>query len=103
MIKEATTNVLQESLITVCASLLSRLLQEEHDVLPDIFRFGARVVTHEGLAVLGDEELLPIPADVLSLDGAVVKVGRVRKGLARGRAVRLGGDNIIHYSPLSPA
>lgn len=77
------------------------LLQEEHDVFPDIVRLGTRVVTHEGLAALGDEELFPIPTDVLGHDGAVVKIGRVRKGLARGRAVCLGREtNITLLSPV---
>lgn len=95
--------VRQKRLNTVCVSSLRWLLQEKHDVLPDILRLGARVVAHEGLAALGDEELLPIPADVLGLDGAVVEVGRVRKGLARGGAVLLGSRQIRRSSSITPS
>lgn len=76
---------------------LRRLLQEEHDVLPDVLGLGARVIAHEWLAALGDEELFPIPADVLVPHGAVEEVGRVREGLARGRTVRLGSRQTRHY------
>lgn len=92
--------MLQERLNTT--SPLRRLLQEEHDVLPDILRLGARVVAHEWLAALGDEELFPIPADVLGLDGAVVEVGRVRKALARGRAVSLESKQTRYHPLLCP-
>ena len=77
---------------------LSCLLQEKQDVLPDVLRLGARVVSHEGLPALGDEELLPVPADVLGPDGVVVQVGRVGECLARGGAVRLREQtNFYHH------
>lgn len=79
------------------AASLSCLLEKKHDVLPDVLRLGARVVAHEGLPVLGDEELLPVPTDVVGSDGVVVQVGRVGEGLARGGAVLL--QEQTHPSP----
>ena len=82
------------------------MLQEERDVLPDVLRLGARVVPHEGLATLSDEELLPVPADVVGLEGRVGQGGRVGEGQARGGTVRLRSKQARHissscYSPLT--
>lgn len=87
--------VAQGRLNTVCVRPLRWLLQEKHDVLPYILGLGGRVVAHEWLAALSNEKLFPVPTDVLGLDGAVEEGGRVRKGLARGRAVLLESRQTI--------
>lgn len=58
------------------------LQQEERNVALDVFYAGALVVAHVGLPVLGDEKLLPVPADVAVPEGTVEQIVRVREALA---------------------
>jgi len=55
----------------LCQNLNLMTKQEGH-VIANVLRFGTRVIAHEGLAATSDEELLPVPPDVLHMDWTVV-------------------------------
>jgi len=55
----------------LCQNLNLMTKQEGH-VIANVLRLGTRVIAHEGLAATSDEELLPVPSDVLHMDWTVV-------------------------------
>jgi len=64
---------------TSSISSLDFLTKKEGHIIANVLWFGAWVIAHEGLAATGDEELLPVPPDVLHVKWTVVELVRLRK------------------------